>query len=53
MSALRDRLPSRRPHWLYRFECDGQSADRQIVAGGLEAGFTSRLARLAYVGSLS
>jgi hypothetical protein len=25
MTDLRDRLKDRRPHWLYRFECDGQS----------------------------
>jgi hypothetical protein len=25
VSAPRQRLPNRRPHWLYRFECDGQS----------------------------
>ncbi len=25
MTALRQRLQDRRPHWLYRFECDGQS----------------------------
>jgi hypothetical protein len=25
MTGLRDRLPNRRLHWLYRFECDGQS----------------------------
>ena len=25
MSGARDRLPARRAHWLFRFECDGQS----------------------------
>jgi len=25
MTDLRARLKDRRPHWLYRFECDGQS----------------------------
>jgi hypothetical protein len=25
VSAPRQRLPNRRSHWLYRFECDGQS----------------------------
>ncbi|MCK1447239.1 hypothetical protein IVB34_40140 [Bradyrhizobium sp. 2] len=25
MTANRTHLPNRRPHWLYRFECDGQS----------------------------
>jgi ribonucleoside-diphosphate reductase alpha chain len=25
MTTLRQRLPDRRAHWLYRFECDGQS----------------------------
>ena len=25
MTGLRKRLKDRRPHWLYRFECDGQS----------------------------
>ena len=25
MTASRQRLNDRRPHWLYRFECDGQS----------------------------
>src|SRR5437879_10423931 len=25
MSEARDRLPARRAHWLFRFECDGQS----------------------------
>src|SRR6202161_4218890 len=25
MTGLRNRLKDRRPHWLYRFECDGQS----------------------------
>ena len=25
MTGMRDRLNDRRAHWLYRFECDGQS----------------------------
>jgi hypothetical protein len=25
MTDLRNRLSDRRPHWLYRFECDGQT----------------------------
>ena len=25
MTRLRNHLNDRRPHWLYRFECDGQS----------------------------
>ena len=25
MTDLRNRLPNRRQHWLYRFECDGQA----------------------------
>jgi hypothetical protein len=25
MTAPRNRLKDRRPHWLYRFECDGQT----------------------------
>jgi hypothetical protein len=25
MTASRTHLPNRRQHWLYRFECDGQS----------------------------
>jgi hypothetical protein len=25
MRLARDRLPDRRHHWLYRFECDGQA----------------------------
>src|ERR1700723_3236733 len=30
VSAPRQRLPNRRSHWLYRFECDGQ-----IYTGGI------------------
>jgi hypothetical protein len=30
VSAPRQRLRNRRPHWLYRFECDGQ-----IYTGGI------------------
>jgi len=30
MSVHRQRLPDRRAHWLYRFECDGQ-----IYTGGI------------------
>jgi ribonucleoside-diphosphate reductase alpha chain len=30
MSSFRTHLPSRRHHWLYRFECDGQ-----VYTGGI------------------
>jgi hypothetical protein len=40
-SAPRQRLPNRRPHWLYRFECDGQ-----IYTGGIGRFDDGRIAEI-------
>jgi hypothetical protein len=40
-SAHRERLPNRRLHWLYRFECDGQ-----IYTGGIERFDDGRIAEI-------
>ena len=46
MSALRDQLPSRRPHWLYRFDCGGQS-----YTGGIGRFEDGRIAEIFINGS--
>jgi hypothetical protein len=40
-SAHRERLPNRRLHWLYRFECDGQ-----IYTGGIGRFDDGRIAEI-------
>jgi ribonucleoside-diphosphate reductase alpha chain len=46
MTALRNRLKDRRPHWLYRFECDGQS-----YTGGIGRFEDGRIAEIFINGS--
>ena len=46
MSVLRYHLPSRRPHWLYRFECDGQ-----FYTGGIGRFEDGRIAEIFINGS--
>ena len=46
VSAPRQRLPNRRPHWLYRFECDGQS-----YTGGIGRFDDGRIAEIFINGS--
>ena len=46
MTALRNRLKDRRPHWLYRFECDGQS-----YTGGIGRFDDGRIAEIFINGS--
>jgi len=46
MTGLRNRLTDRRPHWLYRFECDGQS-----YTGGIGRFDDGRLAEIFINGS--
>jgi hypothetical protein len=41
VSAPRQRLQNRRPHWLYRFECDGQ-----IYTGGIGRFDDGRIAEI-------
>lgn len=41
MTASRARLPNRRPHWLYRFECDGQ-----VYTGGIGRFEDGRIAEI-------
>ena len=41
MTGLRDRLPNRRLHWLYRFECDGQ-----VYTGGIGRFDDGRIAEI-------
>jgi hypothetical protein len=45
-SAHRERLPNRRLHWLYRFECDGQS-----YTGGIGRFDDGRIAEIFINGS--
>src|ERR1700722_12617200 len=45
-SAHRQRLPNRRLHWLYRFECDGQ-----IYTGGIGRFDDGRIAEIFINGS--
>ena len=45
-SAHRERLLNRRPHWLYRFECDGQS-----YTGGIGRFEDGRIAEIFINGS--
>jgi hypothetical protein len=45
-SAHRERLLNRRPHWLYRFECDGQ-----IYTGGIGRFEDGRIAEIFINGS--
>ena len=44
--APRQRLQNRRPHWLYRFECDGQS-----YTGGIGRFDDGRIAEIFISGS--
>ena len=46
MADLRNRLNDRRPHWLYRFECDGQS-----YTGGIGRFDDGRIAEIFINGS--
>ena len=46
MTRLRNRLNDRRPHWLYRFECDGQS-----YTGGIGRFEDGRIAEIFINGS--
>jgi hypothetical protein len=46
MTALRQRLQDRRAHWLYRFECDGQS-----YTGGIGRFDDGRIAEIFINGS--
>lgn len=46
MTGLRIRLTDRRPHWLYRFECDGQS-----YIGGIGRFDDGRIAEIFINGS--
>ena len=46
VSAPRQRLQNRRPHWLYRFECDGQS-----YTGGIGRFEDGRIAEIFINGS--
>jgi hypothetical protein len=46
MTDLRNRLKDRRPHWLYRFECDGQS-----YTGGIGRFDDGRIAEIFINGS--
>jgi hypothetical protein len=46
MTGLRNRLTDRRPHWLYRFECDGQS-----YVGGIGRFDDGRIAEIFINGS--
>jgi hypothetical protein len=46
MTGLRTRLMDRRPHWLYRFECDGQS-----YTGGIGRFEDGRIAEIFINGS--
>jgi hypothetical protein len=41
MTASRTHLPNRRPHWLYRFECDGQ-----VYTGGIGRFDDGRIAEI-------
>jgi hypothetical protein len=46
MTPLRQRLTDRRPHWLYRFECDGKS-----YTGGIGRFEDGRIAEIFINGS--
>jgi hypothetical protein len=46
MTGSRNRLKDRRPHWLYRFECDGQ-----IYTGGIGRFEDGRIAEIFINGS--
>lgn len=46
MTTSRVRLPNRRPHWLYRFECDGQ-----VHTGGIGRFEDGRIAEVFINGS--
>jgi hypothetical protein len=46
MTAPRQHLQDRRPHWLYRFECDGQS-----YTGGIGRFSDGRIAEIFINGS--
>jgi hypothetical protein len=46
MTASRQRLQARRPHWLYRFECDGQ-----LYTGGIGRFDDGRIAEIFINGS--
>jgi hypothetical protein len=46
MTAPRQHLQDRRPHWLYRFECDGQS-----YTGGIGRFEDGRIAEIFINGS--
>jgi hypothetical protein len=46
MTARRQHLQDRRPHWLYRFECDGQS-----YTGGIGRFEDGRIAEIFINGS--
>jgi hypothetical protein len=46
MTDLRNRLKDRRPHWLYRFECNGQS-----YTGGIGRFEDGRIAEVFINGS--
>lgn len=46
MTGPRNRLRDRRPHWLYRFECDGQS-----FTGGIGRFDDGRIAEIFINGS--
>jgi hypothetical protein len=46
MTGIRTKLPDRRPHWLYRFECDGQS-----YTGGIGRFDDGRIAEIFINGS--
>src|ERR1700733_9029864 len=46
MNASRNRLPDRRAHWLFRFECDGQS-----YTGGIGRFEDGRIAEIFINGS--
>lgn len=46
MTGLRNRLNARRPHWLYRFECDGLS-----YTGGIGRFDDGRIAEIFINGS--
>lgn len=41
MTGSRTHLPNRRPHWLYRFECDGQ-----VYTGGIGRFEDGRIAEI-------
>ena len=46
MTGQRNRLKDRRPHWLYRFECDGQ-----VYTGGVGRFDDGRIAEVFINGS--